>query len=135
MRDEMTKWTEGEWSAEFSETWPFDIDVVSGSEGIANITRVAFSSAQKSIADCRAAVGFDEDAQAEVVAAIARQEANAHLLAAAPDLYGALAKSAEGWANAIELGLIPPQHMAAATVLRDEALAALSRAQGSSNVE
>ena len=65
---------------------------------------------------------------------VSEDERHARLIAAAPDLYEALAKSAEGWANAIELGLIPPQHVAAATVLRDEALAALARAQGSSNV-
>lgn len=40
---------------------------------------------------------------------------------AAPDLYKALKKSAEGWANALELGLIPEQHRTSASILRDEA--------------
>ncbi len=53
---------------------------------------------------------------------------DADLFAAAPDLLEALQRSAEGWANAIELGLLPPQHVAAATILRDEARAALSKA-------
>lgn len=38
----------------------------------------------------------------------------------------ALRKSAEGWSNAIELGLIPSQHVATAEGLRDDARAALS---------
>lgn len=37
-----------------------------------------------------------------------------------------LERSAEGWANAIELGLIPPQHVKSAEILRDGARAALS---------
>lgn len=34
------------------------------------------------------------------------------------------------WANAIELGLIPPQHVASAAVLRDEARAILAKLEG-----
>jgi len=37
-----------------------------------------------------------------------------------------LERSAEGWANAIELKIIPPQHVGSASILRDEALAALN---------
>jgi hypothetical protein len=36
-------------------------------------------------------------------------------------------KMREGWANAIELGLIPPQHVERATVLRDDARALLAK--------
>ena len=36
-------------------------------------------------------------------------------------------KHAEGWANAIELRLIPPGHVATAKELRDEAFAALAQ--------
>jgi hypothetical protein len=43
-------------------------------------------------------------------------------------LVEALRRSAEGWANAIELKLIPPQHVLSATILRDEARAALEKA-------
>lgn len=57
-------------------------------------------------------------------------ERHARLFAAAPDLLEALERSAEGWANALELKLIPPQHRVAATVLRDEARAAIARARG-----
>lgn len=46
---------------------------------------------------------------------------------AAP-LIEALRKSSEGWANAIEMGLLPPQHLAAARVLADEGREALRKA-------
>lgn len=51
-------------------------------------------------------------------------------MCAAPDLLEALERSAEGWANALELKLIPPQHRDTATILRDEARAAIARARG-----
>ncbi|MDM8352856.1 hypothetical protein [Brevundimonas diminuta] len=54
----------------------------------------------------------------------------ARLFCAAPDLLAALERSAEGWANALELKLIPPQHRDTATILRDEARAAIARARG-----
>lgn len=40
----------------------------------------------------------------------------------------ALERSAEGWSNAIEMGIISSQHVTSATILRDEALAALKLA-------
>lgn len=36
------------------------------------------------------------------------------------------ARSTEGWENAVELGLIPPQHRNTATILADEGRAALA---------
>ncbi|MGX1693178.1 hypothetical protein [Brevundimonas naejangsanensis] len=70
----------------------------------------------------------DHISDGEFSAYYAQVEANARLIAAAPDLFEALKKSAEGWANALEFGLIPPQHRDTATILRDEARAALSKA-------
>lgn len=63
---------------------------------------------------------------------ISRQAAiaNARLIASAPDLLAVVQRSAEGWANAIELNLIPEQHVPAATILRDEARAAITKAKG-----
>jgi len=55
-------------------------------------------------------------------------DANARLIAAAPEMLEALKKSAEGWANAIELGIIAKQHVATAEILRDEALAIIAKA-------
>src|SRR5690606_9914863 len=57
-------------------------------------------------------------------------KANARLIASAPRLLAALKRSAEGWSNAIELGLIPPQHILAASILRDEAHKAVADAEG-----
>lgn len=57
-------------------------------------------------------------------------EANARLIASLPTLVETLERSHEGWANAIELKLIPPQHIGSATILRDECAAALSLARG-----
>ena len=54
--------------------------------------------------------------------------ANARLIAVAPDLLEALQKSAEGWNNALELGLIPERHRPTAVGLREEALAAIAKA-------
>ncbi|KQM37642.1 hypothetical protein [Sphingomonas sp. Leaf10] len=50
----------------------------------------------------------------------------------------ALERSREGWSNAIEFGIIPPQHRNAAKILADECTAALARpraAVGSVKVE
>lgn len=52
------------------------------------------------------------------------------MMAASPDMLAALRRSAEGWANAIELGLIPSQHVMTATILRDAALTAIAKAEG-----
>lgn len=59
-----------------------------------------------------------------------QSEANSKLMAAAPELLEALKQSAEGWANAIELKLLPPQHVMSASILRDSALAAIAKATG-----
>lgn len=63
-----------------------------------------------------------------VIDAILCGHARSSVYMAAPDLLEVLTKSAEGWANAIELGIILPQHVTAATVLRDEARAAIQKA-------
>lgn len=49
----------------------------------------------------------------------------------APDvaMREALKKSAEGWANVIEMDLIPPRHVMSASILRDECKAALSASE------
>lgn len=56
----------------------------------------------------------------------------AALVRAAPALLEALERSREGWENAIEFGLIPPQHRNAAQILADEAKRAIASAQGAS---
>ena len=61
---------------------------------------------------------------------IDQKEADAALIKAAPRLLAALIRSEEGWRNAIEIGLIPPQHINAARILADEAAAAIAEATG-----
>ena len=41
----------------------------------------------------------------------------------------ALERSAKGWGNAIELGLLPRQHVQSAEILRDECRAALRQSK------
>lgn len=55
-------------------------------------------------------------------------EANARLIAAAPDLLAAAKRSLQGWDNAIELAIILPQHRNTATILADELRAAIAKA-------
>lgn len=45
-------------------------------------------------------------------------------------LVKALMQSREGWANALELGLIPEQHRTSAAILRDVCSEALARVKG-----
>ena len=56
--------------------------------------------------------------------------ANARLIAAAPDMLEALRRSAEGWANALELGIIPQRHRNTAEILSDACHAAIAQAEG-----
>jgi hypothetical protein len=70
--------------------------------------------------------------------AAAQADYEARILAAltpqpAPDVAGlveAARRSAEGWTNAIELGIIPPHHRTSAGILRDELNAALAALEG-----
>jgi hypothetical protein len=70
----------------------------------------------------------------EAAKAAAQADYEARILAAlevqpAPDVAGlveAAKRSAEGWTNAIELGIILPQHRTSAGILRDELNAALA---------
>lgn len=59
-------------------------------------------------------------------------KANARLIAAAPEMLKELKRSADGWNNAIELGIIPEEHRMSATILRDAARAAIAKAEGRS---
>ena len=57
-------------------------------------------------------------------------EANARLIAAAPEMFEALEQSMQAWVNAIELDLLPSQHIKTAEMLIERARAALSKARG-----
>lgn len=56
------------------------------------------------------------------------QAENARLEARVKELEGALKKSAEGWENAVELGLLPSQHTMSARILGQNARQALEDA-------
>jgi len=45
----------------------------------------------------------------------------------------ALERQAEAWSNALELNIIAPQHRTAASILRDEASAAIADLKGESH--
>ena len=57
---------------------------------------------------------------------MAAADAIADLRARNDALVKVIARSTEGWENAVELGLIPPQHRNTATILADEGRAALA---------
>jgi cell fate regulator YaaT (PSP1 superfamily) len=75
------------WTVEFEEQWPFTISIEP--PGI-DLGRYAYSTSDKSLDDVRAPKSFDPDERENIIAKIAEQEANAHLIAAAPELLEAL---------------------------------------------
>lgn len=77
------KHTPGPWMVEMDANWPFDIKI---KPNIVLMGRVAYSSKQNSLEDVRSAVGFPHDQREEVACLVAEQEANAHLIAAAPTM-------------------------------------------------
>ena len=86
-------------------------------------TALELSEANDKLNDELVEVKRDRDAwkKADVLARIRISELEQDNAA----LRAALEKSREGWANAIELGLIPDRHVTAATILRDDASVAL----------
>lgn len=69
--------------------------------------------------------GYRRDIDA-IHAALAKMDRVAALEAANAKLREALKRGTDGWANALELGLIPPNHTTSATFLRDDGLIALA---------
>lgn len=53
-----------------------------------------------------------------------------HPAPASDELLAALEKSYQGWSNAIELSLLPPQHVATAEAMRDELWHVLAKHKG-----
>jgi hypothetical protein len=72
-------------TVQLDEDWPFVIRIMDGTRVVAAFSRICHSTTQYTIADCRAAVGFEAGAR-ELVA---QQEREIVMLAAAPDLYEA----------------------------------------------
>ena len=86
-----TKFTPGPLRVEQDEEWPFQIRIVNAAgEEIETRRRYASSSDQRTLDDCLNAVGFDHAERPAIMEALARQLADAHLRAAAPDMFEAL---------------------------------------------
>jgi hypothetical protein len=79
--------TPGPWRVVEQEKWPFDIGVVSDDGALFTVPRHAYSTAQNTLEDVMAGVGFRPDERQDVIEENARQIANARLIAAAPSLY------------------------------------------------
>lgn len=94
------KWTPGPWAVTMEQKWPFDIAIT---PNILLMGRIAYSTAQNSLEDVRKAVGFKHDQRDETIRLVAEQEANAHLIAAAPDLYVAAQAVLDGLHERIDL--------------------------------
>ncbi|HEU4986839.1 MAG TPA: hypothetical protein VFT89_07220 [Rhizobiaceae bacterium] len=81
-------------------------------------------------------LGPDGSDLRDLEAALSRSDqAGGQMDDAAPDMERitkVLRKMAEGWANVLDLNLIPPQHRTSAGILRDDARALLSEIEGAS---
>lgn len=86
------KHTPGPWAISTEERFPFSMSIwASNSEWpVVEMRRIAWSSQQKTLQDMRDAVGFDHPKRKEMAALVAQQEADARLIAAAPELLAAL---------------------------------------------
>ena len=81
------KHTQGPWALEFKEKWPWGISIT---PNIIEMRRIAYSTANKNLEDVRGATAFDYDERENIAKMVAEQEANARLIAAAPELLEAL---------------------------------------------
>lgn len=81
------KHTPGPWYVTHDPLWPWDIHI---EPKVLGMHRIAHSTSAKTYEQMMDAVGFDAPERPKVVAAIVEQEANARLIAAAPDMLAAL---------------------------------------------
>jgi hypothetical protein len=85
--------TPGPWRYEQPTKWPFLCDILTSDDTRVAQIEACHSSRQQSVSDWRAGVGFDGTgiwSRESAVAKVAQTEANARLIAAAPELLAAL---------------------------------------------
>jgi len=91
------KWTRGPWRLEVVQKFPFGVTIWAGDWIIMRQDAICFATGQKSRRDNETGLGFERGGATEraaAEAAIAEQDATAHLITAAPELYYALAEAA-----------------------------------------
>jgi hypothetical protein len=78
--------TKGKWEVKFNEKWPFNFWISAKGKSIVFFERIAYSTEAKDITDVRNAIGFPKNDKEQFKKAIIEQEANARLIASAPEL-------------------------------------------------
>ncbi len=125
------KHTPGPWTLELVQEWPFGIKVHAGGEVILSQSAVCNSTKQETRRDCEQAVGFNENDQDAYFRAdfarkcIAEQDANARLIAAAPELLAVLMEALED-----ERGILGELGYYLGSELKRRAEAAIAKANG-----
>lgn len=83
----MSKHTPGPWEVGFKERFPFGVSVIApGGVVIHSEYAIAHATGQKTRRDCEGGFGFSGADREQAIKMVAEQDANARLIAAAPDL-------------------------------------------------
>jgi hypothetical protein len=105
------KHTEGPWALELVQSFPFGVRVTAQNGAVIHLESAAASSSrQQTRADCEMGYGFAEAGvrpeflRSTAVRLIAEQDANARLIAAAPELLAELKKLRRAYVALLEIG-------------------------------